>query len=155
MEKHPKATWLALPLGLELTRNVMLFPVGFGVLFRPRNVKYLVGSRGKVLQYFLPGTAKTDGPIVAGSGPNRDSTRTLPRFRRAYPTPATCSRVTSSCISASNFGRSRRREALSILWARAALARQHGLYSKGMNYASGLLPPEEVSAIDRPGTKDG
>lgn len=63
MEKYPKATWLALPLGLELTRNVMLFPVGFGVLFRPRNVKYLVGSRGKVLQYFLPGTAKTDDQL--------------------------------------------------------------------------------------------
>jgi hypothetical protein len=47
-------------------------------------------------------------------------------------------------------------EALSSLWARAAeLVRQHGLYSNGMNSASGLLPPEEVSAIDRPRTKDG
>jgi len=26
------------------------------------------------------------------------------------------------------------------------LARQHGLHSNGMNSASGLLPPEEVSA---------
>jgi hypothetical protein len=133
----------------------MLFPVRFGILFRSRNVKYLVGSGRKVLQYFLSGTAKTDGPIVAGSGPNRDSIRTLPRFRKAHPTPAPCSRVISSCIAASNLSRSRQREALSSLWARAAkLARQHGLYSNGMNSASGLLPPEEVSAIDRPRAKD-
>ena len=144
-ESHP----LPLPLGHELTQNVMLFPVRFGLLFRERNVKYLVGSRRKVFQYFLSDTATTDGPIVAGSGPNRDSIRTLPRFRRAHPTPAPGTRVISSCIAASNFGRSRQREALSSLWARAAeLARQHGLYSNGMNSASGLLPPEEVSAID-------
>ena len=123
------------------TQNVMLFPVRFGLLFRQRNVKYLLGSRRKVFEFFLSGTAKTDGPLVAGSGPNRDSIRTLPRFRKAHPTPAPSSRVISSCIAASNFGRSRQREALSSLWARAAeLAHQHGLYSNGMNSASGLLP---------------
>ena len=151
-ESHP----LPLPLGHDLTQNVMLFPVRFGLLFRQRNVKYLVGSRRKVFQYSLSGTAKTDGPIVAGSGPNRESIRTLPRFRKPHPTPAPCTRVISSCIAASNFGRSRQREALSSLWAIAAeLARQHGFYSNGMNSASGLLLPEEVSAIDRPRAKDG
>ena len=44
---------LALPLGHELTQNVTLFPVRFGLLFRQRNVKYLFGSRRKVFQYFL------------------------------------------------------------------------------------------------------
>ena len=36
----------------------------------------------------------------------QDTTRTLPRFRKAHPTPAPGSRVISSCIAASNFGRS-------------------------------------------------
>jgi hypothetical protein len=34
-----KSHLLALPLGHELTQNVMLFPVRFGLLFRQRNVK--------------------------------------------------------------------------------------------------------------------
>jgi hypothetical protein len=114
----------AFPLGHEFTQNVMLFPVRFGLLFRQRNVEYLVGRGGRSFNTSF-----------------RVRRRPMDRMDQ---------------LSLDLVGRSRQREALSSMWARAAeLARQHGLYSNGTNSASGLLPPEEVSAIDRPRSKDG
>jgi len=80
---------LALPLGHELTQNVMLFGVCFDLLSRQRNIKYLLGSRRKVFQIYRSGTAKTDGPLVAGScqteiasGSFRDFGRLIRLLRR-------------------------------------------------------------------------
>jgi hypothetical protein len=89
-----KSHLLALPVGHDLTQNVLLLPVRFGLLFRQRNAKYLVGSQEEDLAILPFATAKTDEPIVAGPSPNRDSIRTFPRFQKAHPTPTPCSRVT-------------------------------------------------------------
>jgi len=94
LQQYPEATYLlALPLGHELTQNVLLFGGMLRALrpsFPPAEHKIPARvSRRKVLQLFLSGTVKTDGPLVAGScqteiasGRFRDFGRLIRRRRR-------------------------------------------------------------------------
>src|SRR5215469_3035907 len=137
IDNHKQETW-KLPRRKRLAcRNIQKPPTGVATwaraypechrvpgMLRPsfclRNIKYLLESSRKVFQFFLAGTAKMDGPLVAGSCQTEIASgrfRDFGRFIRRQLRVAESSHLALLPLTSADLANKKHCEALSSLWA--------------------------------------
>ena len=132
---------------MKLAQNLMLFAARFGLFFAQRNRK-------------IPGRVEEEGISIPPFGYGEDGWTNC-RWICSKPPYPDASAISEGSSDAGAIPKSSHLALLPLtsadlanekhylVSARAAeLVRQRGLYSNGTGSVSGLLPPEEVSAID-------